>query len=637
MEKSATTKTFYYLLFLYLLTLPLAGLFILFQPGQGFELQRAVYLLGACLSFTWLALLPPAATACLAGIPWSARRSLLRRLWLTLTALLAGTIHFLLITDLILLKRFGFHINGLVINLLFTPGGIESMGLDIITKTIATLATIAVYAVDAFLVRALLCPTKASAAIAGWPCRRWAVALSAFVLVGSLLLALGMTGVADYKGNASVLSAVDTFPLFPKIRMRKFLRAIKVKEPERQHIVDLAAASGGGTLAYPQNPIVREAQPVKYNVIWLVAESLRADLLSPETMPHAWKLAKTGCLFHRHYSGGHGTRPGMFSMFYGLYGNYWDAFLNISRQPLLFDWLREDGYHFRCQTSAKFSYPEFDRTIFAGMRDDELLETWRVGVPWKRDIVLIDNAIEFMEQQPDEQPFFLFCFFESTHAPYSFDEEAKPLLREEYLTNLNYVTVSPKDTALLYNRDVNAAHHVDSQIGRLLDYLGQRPDVREKTIIVITGDHGEEFYEKGHLGHNSTFVEEQIHVPLVISLPGQPPSQYEDFSHHTDIIPTLAPFFGVRNPPEDFAVGGNLLSPDYHRTSFVTMGWNQGVLVTATHKLILPISQRNFFNSQTVTTVDDEPCPDYQDRFYRDYAEEVLRAQRDMHRFERRR
>ena len=545
-----------------------------------------------------------------------------------LCALLAFAVHLFLISDIVVLTMFGYHINGLVVNLFLTPGGVESMGLQTGNLVFIAFSAILLFAVELLLVCAAF-NWGVAQRFGDWMQRKWKVVLvwpSAIVVC--FVVAIFCEGIADFRADAVSLVNMDAYPLFPQVRMRKMLRRIGMKEPKRENAVSIAASNAKNTsLCYPAAPIVRK-EHIKYNIVWLVGESLRYDMLTEEIMPNTWRMASRGWRFTQHYSGGHGTRPAMFSMFYSLHGNCWDSFLDRSRCPLLFDWLHEDGYSFLCQTSAKFSYPEFNRTIFASMKDAELRE-YPKGIAWQRDITNIDNASAFVRQHDENSPFFLFCFFEGTHAPYSFPDEGA--LRDDYAKNVNYATIRKSDAPALKSRYINAAHQVDAQIGRLLDTLAEKPDVAAKTIVVVTGDHGEEFFEKGRLGHNSTFVQEQIRTPLVIYVPGVEPAVYDKMSHHTDIVPTIAPLLGVTNPPSDYGVGGNLFSPDYTRTGFLCFGWDVAVFATLDRKYILPIGKKQVLALTRLTTLDDEPC-DNED-FLKNNAAKLHQAQQEMFRF----
>ncbi len=59
----------------------------------------------------------------------------------------------------------------------------------------------------------------------------------------------------------------------------------------------------------------------------------------------------------------------------------------------------------------------------------------------------------------------------------------------------------------------------DRHVGMVLDKLKEL-DLYDRTLIVVTGDHGDEFFEHGNKGHRTTLYEEVIRVPLVIRRPG---------------------------------------------------------------------------------------------------------------------
>ena len=78
-----------------------------------------------------------------------------------------------------------------------------------------------------------------------------------------------------------------------------------------------------GNLNYPLNPLIVEKPAKPFNVVWLVSESWRADTLDAEIMPNTWAFAQNAKRFTRNFSGGNGTRVGVFTMFTGIPGNYW--------------------------------------------------------------------------------------------------------------------------------------------------------------------------------------------------------------------------------------------------------------------------------------------------------------------------
>jgi membrane-anchored protein YejM (alkaline phosphatase superfamily) len=133
-------------------------------------------------------------------------------------------------------------------------------------------------------------------------------------------------------------------------------------------------------------------------------------------------------------------------------------------------------------------------------------------------------------------------------------------------------------------------HHLDQQFGRIFDYLKQH-QLLDNTIVVINGDHGEEFMEHGFWGHNSTFVDQQIRTPLIIYVPGMKPQISDGITSHMDIIPTLMPLLGVRNPSSDYATGYNLLAGETRQHTYVS-DWDRISYIDNEVKITFPVNQR---------------------------------------------
>lgn len=86
----------------------------------------------------------------------------------------------------------------------------------------------------------------------------------------------------------------------------------------------------------------------------------------------------------------------------------------------------------------------------------------------------------------------------------------------------------------------------DERVGVILKELEKR-GLREKTMIVVFSDHGTEFYEHGRFDHGHTLYDELIHVPWIISLPGQKTAKLISQQVTTlDMLPTLIDIVGVK-------------------------------------------------------------------------------------------
>jgi len=153
-----------------------------------------------------------------------------------------------------------------------------------------------------------------------------------------------------------------------------------------------------------------------------------------------------------------------------------------------------------------------------------------------------DDAIATAERFGDE-PYFLFVNFFDPHAPYHppppFDrdlpkKDAAAADRAQAVRKLvesiaEHVEARPvaeldPDIGAWLSRELAGydaeIRYMDHHLGRLLDVLaaGERG---ARTMIVITGDHGESFGEHYYVSHGANLYEDNVHVPLLVHRPGQ--------------------------------------------------------------------------------------------------------------------
>jgi len=525
---------------------------------------------------------------------------------------LTGLLQVLLYADRFVFDLYAFHLNGFVWNLVFTRGGLESLGGDESTMMSFAWIILGLVGVQAGLLAIALAAGHARRAFRFIAGRRAMVGAIATLVVLTVFeqLAYGMSAI---RGYAPILAASDVFPLYAPITFTTLAEKLGV-EVTREPSLDVDF--GSAHLAYPAKPIQFERPADPYNLIILVSESLRWDMLTPEIMPTTWELAHKSLWCRQHYSGSNGTRMAMFAMFYGLYGPQWFSFLAERRGPVLVDVLLDQGYQMELFTSAGFSYPEFDKTLFVRVGPEHMHE--RICLPlWRCDQQQIGAMLETIDHRDPSKPFMTFMFFESPHANYHFPPET--VVARPYAENLNYAKMDiKKDAPLMKNRYINACNHVDTQVRRIIDFLRER-SLMDNTILLVTGDHGEEFMEKGRWGHNSTFSEEQTLVPFVLWVPGKAPRELTRMTSHLDVPATLMPLLGVTNPPEDYSFGYDMYG-DTARQFTVISDWNHVGYVDDQYKVGFSVKSYGFA-LPTVTTKNDESVADsnavlaaYQDR-----------------------
>jgi arylsulfatase A-like enzyme len=137
----------------------------------------------------------------------------------------------------------------------------------------------------------------------------------------------------------------------------------------------------------------------------------------------------------------------------------------------------------------------------------------------------VDQIIRYFELEKPEKSFVWVHFFEP-HEPY----DAHP----EF----------PFGGADLDRYDSEIAY-ADASIGRLVAYVRDR---RPGTIIILAADHGEEFDEHGGRYHGSSLFEEQVHIPLVVSVPGVKPRVIDAPVELIDVTPTLLNLLDIPVP-----------------------------------------------------------------------------------------
>ncbi len=500
-----------------------------------------------------------------------------------ISVIIASLCILLIRSDSVIYDLYRFHFNGFVVNLLLTPGGIQSLGGG--SDTYSSIALIVGVHV---LVQAML-----------WPCSQWLADRSPIhIRMHWVIIVLGVAmigeriayGLADIRNDGDILNASKVYPLYGRTKFRTLAAKFGFKPAPRQQ--QMAVDMGNGRLNYPAGPVAFSPVAKPPNVVILVAESLRWDRLTDEIMPNTWRFSQKSLHFTRHYSSGNGTREALFGLFYGLYGSYWSSFLYAQRSPLLMDRFQELGYQFDVRTSAKFSYPEFDRTLFARIPADQLHEHTGTNAPWERDRDNTDALLDFLKKRDPTRPFMSFFFFEGTHARYTFPEAA--VIAKPYLDDVNYASMSresltPKIGQLL-NRYTNAARGIDMQLGRVFDGL-EKQGLMEDTIVIVTGDHGEEFMEHGAWGHNSSFVEQQIRTPMVMWMPGQAHRVINDTSSHLDIGTTLLQILGASGDADSYSLGRNLF--DIAKRPFVVSSdWHSISVIANDMKYRIPYTNR---------------------------------------------
>jgi arylsulfatase A-like enzyme len=172
-------------------------------------------------------------------------------------------------------------------------------------------------------------------------------------------------------------------------------------------------------------------------------------------------------------------------------------------------------------------------------------------------------------EEADDRPFFLFIHLWDPHYDYippreyaeMFDPDYTGTLNSEFLMRNDAVNrnMDPRDLEHLIALYDGEIRFTDDILARIVERIEAKA-APESTVLVITADHGEEFFEHGNKGHQKTLFEEVVRVPLIVRWPGRVDAGrvVDDQVRHVDLMPTLLSLAGIDAPE---TVQGRDISP----------------------------------------------------------------------------
>lgn len=509
-----------------------------------------------------------------------------------------GLLQTVLYVDVKVYAIFHFHLNSLVWNIITTAGAGDSVVLGKGTFLTFIMKGALILAAEAAVLAASF---RRSPFPSASHVRLFLVACFLAVAADKALYAYG-----DLFNQTYITKTAKLYPLYQPFTVKRAASRIFKMDIRRESYLKSAPASG--MLNYPKHPLSFDASKAKnYNIIVIVVEGLRWDMLTPEVMPRLSEFAGKSLTFTDHYSGGNASRFGVFSLLYGLHGTYWHNILANRRSPVLIDALMERGYDFEVLSSTRLTFPEFRKTAF--VRIPEAIQDTLPSKGHERDRIMTDIFDEYLSNHGSGKPFFAFLFFNSSHQPYDYPqgfEKFTPVNDPE----INYLSGVTKENApFMRNRFKNSVYYEDSLIGGILDSI-QRLDMLRNTVVVVTGDHGEEFFEEGYFGHNSSYDDYQTKTVFVMHYPGRGPETVARLSAHLDLTPTLLPMLGVTNPVSDYSQGESLLGSQ-ERRYVVVSGWDDAAIVDSKTKIVFStelygLNSINVYRSSDYAPLDDK-------------------------------
>ncbi len=492
----------------------------------------------------------------------------------------------LLLIDVQIYNIFRFHINGLVINTLMTEGAGDSVQIG--RKTVITFImflAILIAAEWGIMWGIVRYTSRQTKKILRYGRYKIAAIILPLLLTTTIVSDKLIFAYANFYDMTDITRYQKLFPLYLPLFADETIEKYLGWKKEKSTIEYQAKSS---MLNYPSPGFTFEDNLKPFNIVWIAIESWRFDMLNDDVTPNIHRFSRDAIVFQNHYSGGNGSRFGVYSMFYGIYGTYWHQFLAERRSPVFLDLLQKMGYDFRILSSTQLTYPEFRRTAFVNIPADSIDDRLPGKGGNERDTWLAKRFEQFITTRNPGRPFFSFLFLDSPHAPYRY-----PVNFAKYqptVDEINYFEVKKANAQVdnahpLFNRYRNSIFFTDSVVSKIIADI-KKANLMDSTIIIITGDHGEEFNETGYYGHTSAFSDYQVKVPLILHVPGERPAKINRLTSHLDVVPTMFSLMSSNMNPSLYSHGRSLFSND-ESPYIVSSNWDNFAIIDPQATIVL--------------------------------------------------
>jgi hypothetical protein len=362
------------------------------------------------------------------------------------------------------------------------------------------------------------------------------------------------------------------------------------------------------------------------DIVVLHVEGLRHDMVDRAVMPELWRLIEAGELEHlpRHYSTGNQTGTAHLGLLHGLSPYYHRPARELDFTPIPLEILEALGYR---QSTYFIRKPSLE---------DELMwnRAWELYfeptsdhhyIPPFGDIAEIEGRMvdrylaDLDAAAPPAAPRFDYLIFYSSHYDFYYPpayEKFTPVKQLGFeITSGQYQHMRAFRDGI-FNRYRNSLGWVDHLVARIVRKLEQRGRF-DDTVLVVTGDHGEEFWEQGRFGHTFGLSNEQIQTGTAVRFPGGLRTRYS-ITSHADLFPTIFQRMGLDRDLTTFMTGKSLLEHDPARDLAVA-ATDIYVFASDKYAVVGPELKIHYVNSgdleaERITAADDEPIPAELDR-----------------------
>jgi arylsulfatase A-like enzyme len=318
------------------------------------------------------------------------------------------------------------------------------------------------------------------------------------------------------------------------------------------------------------------------NVVLITIESLRPDHLGAyggprPTMPQLDALAADAVVYEHAHSVTSWTLAAHASLFTGLYPRAHQAEGPLDTlgdaYTTLAEILRDHGYQTAGVASGPYLRREFKLTQGFEYYDDApaALDDRTAHGDVTNPRLLAAIARFLRDARDPRRPLFLFAYFWDPHYDYipppPYDglfvgPESVPADVTNYVVSTAVSASSPPGQLDYVRAQYDGElRWTDDYLGRLFALLREH-GLWDDTIVVVTSDHGEEFFEHGAKGHKNNLFVESVRVPLVVKYEAARRRRGRDprLASLVDVLPTILEVTGIAAPGP--LNGHSLLEPD---------------------------------------------------------------------------
>ncbi len=330
-----------------------------------------------------------------------------------------------------------------------------------------------------------------------------------------------------------------------------------------------------------------EPTPTQPNVVLISIDTLRADHLGSygyerNTSPRMDRLAAEGALFESVVSSTSWTLPAHASLLTALPDEVHrcdrDSAVLAPARYTLAEALQAAGYRTAGFWSGPYLHPHYGLSQgfdhyescagFEVYQEEDLEEFGPTGWVRQRAFQLshsdissprLVTAMSDWLLENGDAPFFVFVHMWDAHydyippPPYDTmftDPEYDGLVDGTGLSSGKF-SLPPDDAAQLVALYDGEIAWTDQHVGKMLDVLDEL-GLAGDTVVIVTSDHGEEFFEHDGFGHNKTLYEEAVRIPLIVRYPGVVPAgkRVPELASIIDIAPTVMDLVGLDPLPD---------------------------------------------------------------------------------------